>query len=362
MNIDDKKELIDKITKYIIYIFKDCLQEFKYILEKRDSYNLASECISIQFYFNEKINTFYLCYELNNLMTHSEDNSKAITIINSRLLNSFKMQTGYNIEIVYPDITKLGTMDIKFKFPVTEIPYIDQYTFSYWRTLNDNYQFLSGLQGIRLCPTYYHPEDFYIGNENGSRINRDNFLKELVELNKEYNLNNNFVFENEEEIKEVFEKYNDIYFKYYNTRFSCIKTEDIVKIYLDVFIDNSLLEHFTGDGILASTATGSTAYNMSFGGSIVYNSLNTLSIVPIAPISNKVYHTLMVPIIVPNNNIVSFVPSKENQSLEFKIDGENKCINKVLRIDTLVSDNYIKCIRMNDFHFIKVVNDKIIGN
>ena len=50
------------------------------------------------------------------------------------------------------------------------------------------------------------------------------------------------------------------------------------------------------------------------------------------------------------------------ESLEFKIDGENKCINKVLRIDTLVSDNYIKCIRMNDFHFIKVVNDKIIGN
>ena len=52
-----------------------------------------------------------------------------------------------------------------------------------------------------------------------------------------------------------------------------------------------------------------------------------LNIQIIAPISNKVYHTLMVPIIVPNNNIVSFIPSKENTSLELKIDGENKCIN-----------------------------------
>ena len=55
-----------------------------------------------------------------------------------------------------------------------------------------------------------------------------------------------------------------------------IRAKDFNVLKMDVFIDNSLLEHFTGDGILASTATGSTAYNMSFGGSIVYNSLNTL--------------------------------------------------------------------------------------
>ena len=43
-----------------------------------------------------------------------------------------------------------------------------------------------------------------------------------------------------------------------------------------VKVDDELLENFTGDGLLISTSTGSTAYNMSFGGSIVYNTLKTL--------------------------------------------------------------------------------------
>lgn len=209
--------------------------------------------------------------------------------------------------------------------------------------------------------TAFNDEVYYIGVNSGTlgflqeidikncsdfvkRLNINDFREEHISIQKTKIITEDEVY--------IFSSLNEI----------TIRAKDFNVLKMDVFIDNSLLEHFTGDGILASTATGSTAYNMSFGGSIVYNSLNTLSIVPIAPISNKVYHTLMVPIIVPNNNIVSFVPSKENQSLEFKIDGENKCINKVLRIDTLVSDNYIKCIRMNDFHFIKVVSDKIIGN
>ena len=50
---------------------------------------------------------------------------------------------------------------------------------------------------------------------------------------------------------------------------------------LSVYGDNQLITHFSGDGIIISTPTGSTAYSMSAGGPIVEPSAKNLAIVPI---------------------------------------------------------------------------------
>lgn len=140
-----------------------------------------------------------------------------------------------------------------------------------------------------------------------------------------------------------------------------IRNREFNTLKLPIYVDDELLENFNGDGVLVSTSTGSTAYNMSFGGSIVYNTLGTLSITPIAPLNNKVYSTLTNSVIVPSNQVISFVPSKEYKDLFIQIDGVNKIVDDVIRIETVISDKFIKCIRMNDFHFIKVVNNKILS-
>ena len=53
-------------------------------------------------------------------------------------------------------------------------------------------------------------------------------------------------------------------------------------IQISVHIDGKALGTIDGDGVIVSTATGSTAYNMSAGGSILHHSLSALQIVPIA--------------------------------------------------------------------------------
>lgn len=141
-----------------------------------------------------------------------------------------------------------------------------------------------------------------------------------------------------------------------------IRNRDFNTLKIPIYVDDELLENFTGDGILVSTSTGSTAYNMSFGGSIIYNTLGTLSITPIAPLNNKVYSTLINSVIVPSNKVVSFVPSKEYKDLFVQIDGVNKMVDDVIRIENMISRKSIKCLRMNDFHFIKVINNKILQN
>ena len=70
-----------------------------------------------------------------------------------------------------------------------------------------------------------------------------------------------------------------------------IRDEGLNTLHCNIYIDNDLLENYVGDGILISTSFGSTAYNLSFGGSIVYNTFDTLQITPIAPLNNKSYGT-----------------------------------------------------------------------
>ncbi len=140
-----------------------------------------------------------------------------------------------------------------------------------------------------------------------------------------------------------------------------IRNRDFNVLRVPVYVDDELLESFSGDGLLISTSTGSTAYNMSFGGSIVYNTLNTLSITPIAPLYNKVYKTLFNSVIIPGNKKITVVPNKDYKDLFIQIDGVNKLVDNVIKLETKIDGKTIKCLRMNDFHFIKVINNKILS-
>lgn len=139
-----------------------------------------------------------------------------------------------------------------------------------------------------------------------------------------------------------------------------IRNRDFKTLKVPILVDNELLENFFGDGILISTSTGSTAYNMSFGGSIIYNTLDTLQITPIAPLNNKIFRTLFNSVIIPSNKIITIEPKKENNDLFIQVDGVNHVIDNVIKIETKIQNKSIKCLRMNDFHFVKVIHDKII--
>lgn len=153
-----------------------------------------------------------------------------------------------------------------------------------------------------------------------------------------------------EEKVEKYESLNEIVLR--NIEFNTLK--------LPIYVEGEFLERFSGDGVLISTSTGSTAYNMSFRGAIVYNTLSTLQITPIAPLNNKVFHSLNNSIIIPGDKEITIIPDKEYDDLFLSVDGVNYTIKDAIKIETKLGNKKIKCIRMNDFHFIKVVNNKIL--
>jgi len=77
---------------------------------------------------------------------------------------------------------------------------------------------------------------------------------------------------------------------------------------LDVAINEDFLTTFRSDGLIISTATGSTAYNLSAGGPIIYPSSETFVLTLICPftLTNR-------PIIVPDSALIQITLGKESE-------------------------------------------------
>ncbi len=88
-------------------------------------------------------------------------------------------------------------------------------------------------------------------------------------------------------------------------------------ISLAIYSNNSLVTELKADGLIVSTPTGSTAYNLAAGGPIVHPDVKAIVVTPICP------HSLNDrPITVPDDQELSLqVTSKESKAL-FSVDGQ----------------------------------------
>ena len=88
-------------------------------------------------------------------------------------------------------------------------------------------------------------------------------------------------------------------------------------IEIEVELDKLYVNSFRADGLIISTPTGSTAYNLSAGGPIVFPSMNAMILTPICPftLTNR-------PIVVPDNAEVSLRLKNESDGVVLTLDGQ----------------------------------------
>ena len=88
-------------------------------------------------------------------------------------------------------------------------------------------------------------------------------------------------------------------------------------IEVEVTLNDLPVNSFRADGLIVSTPTGSTAYNLSAGGPILYPSMNAMVLTPICPftLTNR-------PIVVPDNYIIEINLKNENQGVVLTLDGQ----------------------------------------
>ena len=90
---------------------------------------------------------------------------------------------------------------------------------------------------------------------------------------------------------------------------------------IEWYINGYFLTVIQGDGVIISSPTGSTAYNMSAGGSIVYNYVNSLLLTPICP------HSLSFrPLILPDTWWITLKASKNSRCDYYTVslDGDSR--------------------------------------
>ena len=86
---------------------------------------------------------------------------------------------------------------------------------------------------------------------------------------------------------------------------------------IEAYLNQQFVNSFRADGLIVSTPTGSTAYNLSAGGPVIYPSMNAVVITPICPftLSNR-------PIVVPDESMIELRLKTRNEEVALTLDGQ----------------------------------------
>ncbi|MGC8625242.1 MAG: NAD(+)/NADH kinase [Phycisphaerae bacterium] len=88
-------------------------------------------------------------------------------------------------------------------------------------------------------------------------------------------------------------------------------------VQLTITIDGHDSTTFRGDGLIVSTSSGSTGYNLSAGGPVIAPDLNAIVITPICP------HSLSFrPVVVPDTTEIGITPLRVNSGTHVSFDGQ----------------------------------------
>ena len=124
---------------------------------------------------------------------------------------------------------------------------------------------------------------------------------------------------------------------------------------INVYVNKTLINMYRADGIIVATPTGSTAYSLSAGGPIVHPSLKSVSLTPLSPQSLNAR-----PIIVDGKETLSFKLESRDNDIHLNIDGQlHFKVNKEDKIETKLSDRYIRLIRPENRDYFMILREKL---
>ncbi len=126
-------------------------------------------------------------------------------------------------------------------------------------------------------------------------------------------------------------------------------------ITIHVKVNDEFLSAYWADGLLLSTPTGSTAYNLSVGGPIVVPEARSFVLSPIAP------HNLTVrPLVLPDSAVLQL--SVDTRDPQFQLALDSRTVD--LDVDTVVTvrraDYTLKMIRIENISFYSTLRNKLM--
>lgn len=127
-------------------------------------------------------------------------------------------------------------------------------------------------------------------------------------------------------------------------------------INFELYVDQDFANSYRGDGIIITTPTGSTAYNLSAGGSIMYPTVEAIGVTSICP------HTFGIRnLILSSSQKIMIKVGKSNEEYFLSMDGQ---INLRLTDDAIITtkkaEHSCKILRLDDYDYFNVLRQKLI--
>lgn len=146
---------------------------------------------------------------------------------------------------------------------------------------------------------------------------------------------------------------NEVFFALNDATFNM--SNDARSVELSAFVNGDFLTRFTGDGLIVSTPTGSTAYSLAAGGPILDPRLEAILLTPICP------HALSArPMLVPPTYTVTVEVGAKNPTVILTVDGqERRILNTGERAEFSKSDRHAKIVMPEKVSFFEILRRKM---
>ena len=124
-------------------------------------------------------------------------------------------------------------------------------------------------------------------------------------------------------------------------------------IHIETLVDGKAFNTYYGDGVIVSTPTGSTAYNLSAGGPVLFPLTHVFTLTPISP------HSLTQrPVVLPAKFPIE-MKTPNNPALVI-VDGQDMYeLDTKQSIHIKLSQNYAKLIHREEFNYFDVLKEKL---
>jgi len=125
-------------------------------------------------------------------------------------------------------------------------------------------------------------------------------------------------------------------------------------IVIHAFLNGEFLTSYWADGLIVSTPTGSTAYNLSCGGPIIVPTSENFVITPVAP------HNLNIrPLVISDNSILSFEIEGRSDAFLCTLDSRQETIDASVQMAVRKADFVLNLIRLHDSNFLETIRTKL---
>ena len=134
-----------------------------------------------------------------------------------------------------------------------------------------------------------------------------------------------------------------------------LKRDDASMISIRTQVDGEFLVNYQADGLIVTTSTGSTAYNLSNGGPIIIPQSSSLCLTPVAP------HSLNIrPVVINDTAEITLDVESRSHNFLVAIDGRSERMTEGTRLVIRKAAHTIKIVKQRNQRYFSTLREKLM--